>query len=413
MDQRTFDRIVRVFGGSSSRRAGLRAALGALVSGVAAPASAARRRGEAARTATTATDPRSVATGAGPWPAGPCGPTGKDNACTKSAQCCTGYCKKGKKGKTGRCRCVKVGRKCVTGQTCCGGASCTNGKCTRSRPGPTCTASGGACSGETCCPGLTCASGTCGCTPSGNACSSETCCAGLTCRGGTCACTPAGEACASQTCCTGQTCWNGSCQTPTKEVGQACTVGVDICNGGSICRVLLPDAQSFTLPGTYCSLDTGLACTPAGAPISTTSCVGGWCSPTSLTTGVCGIIDQVSACSAATDTCAGITGFGMVEFGIPPVGYICVLSVDGRPCRLSQNATYISAATCASDADCTTAGHPACVDIPASGTQCSYVGFTGIGSYCRDAQITCASAGDCPAKPSLTPSCNAGYCSWA
>lgn len=375
MDHAAFDRIARLLGGASTRRRGIGAALAVLAGGAAASTAEAK----------PGHGKRPGASGRKPGPAGPCGPTGADNACKKDSQCCTGYCKKGKPGKTGRCRCIKAGKGCKDGQTCCGGAACANGLCTRKQQ----------------------------CTPDGGACTGETCCAGLTCRSGSCACTPNGQACTGQTCCGGDTCWNGTCQQPTKQVGEACTDGVDICANGSICRVLLPDAQTFTPPGTYCSLDTGLPCPPAGAPLPTTDCVGGWCSPTSPTAGICGIIDQVTNCTTSTDTCAGITGFGMLELVFPPVAWLCTVTVDNRPCRVNQASTYIVGPNCNSDDDCTTAGYPACVDFPASGSQCSYVGFTGLGAYCRDAQMACSSAGDCPAKPSLTPSCTGGYCAWS
>ncbi|MGI9254713.1 MAG: NHL repeat-containing protein [Thermomicrobiales bacterium] len=135
MDGTRFDRIARLLGAAATRRQGIAAALGA-VAGVGA---------------LTAEGQPSMPKG-GPWPAGPCGPTGKDNRCTKNKQCCTGYCKIGKKGKTGRCRCIKLGGGCKTGQLCCGTGTCVNGACAGSAP-PVCDAStcaAGCCEGTTC-----------------------------------------------------------------------------------------------------------------------------------------------------------------------------------------------------------------------------------------------------------------------
>ncbi|MGI9254712.1 MAG: hypothetical protein ACR2J8_13290, partial [Thermomicrobiales bacterium] len=67
MDGRRFDRIARLLGAAATRRQGIAAALGA-VAGVGA---------------LTAEGQPSMPKG-GPWPAGPCGPTGKDNRCTRT-----------------------------------------------------------------------------------------------------------------------------------------------------------------------------------------------------------------------------------------------------------------------------------------------------------------------------------------
>lgn len=116
MDHQRFDAIARLLARGFSRRDALIAALGGTASLAAGEAAAKRDRTKSA--------------GDGPWPAGPCGPTGKDNICRKDKDCCTGYCKKGKKGKPGRCRCLKVGKPCKSGQRCCGDGVCFNGSCT-------------------------------------------------------------------------------------------------------------------------------------------------------------------------------------------------------------------------------------------------------------------------------------------
>ncbi|MFM9107197.1 MAG: hypothetical protein ACKOWF_10935 [Chloroflexota bacterium] len=124
MDHSSFDRIARLLGGAASRRAGLGAVFGVLAGLAAAPDLKARpRRGAAPR--------RSAK------PAGPCGDgSGAANHCAKDSDCCTGYCKKARSGKGGRCRCIKRGKPCTTTQTCCGGGRCTDGTCPRRNTGP-------------------------------------------------------------------------------------------------------------------------------------------------------------------------------------------------------------------------------------------------------------------------------------
>jgi hypothetical protein len=110
MDHSSFDRIARLLGGATTRRAGIGAVVASLASAsLAGDIAAKARRIE---------------------PAGPCGDgSGKDNRCTKGSECCTGYCRKGKNGKTGRCRCLKRGKTCTQNRNCCGSMPCTDGKC--------------------------------------------------------------------------------------------------------------------------------------------------------------------------------------------------------------------------------------------------------------------------------------------
>jgi hypothetical protein len=67
----------------------------------------------------------------GPGIAGPCGKGKKKNVCTKNSDCCTNICKTkiANKDKTGRCRCLKKGRRCSEDRNCCGGISCVAGQC--------------------------------------------------------------------------------------------------------------------------------------------------------------------------------------------------------------------------------------------------------------------------------------------
>ncbi|MGI9254059.1 MAG: hypothetical protein ACR2J8_09945, partial [Thermomicrobiales bacterium] len=160
MDAGTFDRLTRLLAGRLSRRTGLAGALAALATGQTAAREIEARRRDSAHAAQGAEGEGDVHD-----EKKPCGPTAKENRCAKHKDCCTKYCKKPKTGgKSGRCRCIKPGKKCKNGQTCCGGATCTNKKCTRQ---PTCGATGGACAADAnCCSGLVCLSGACGvCTP--------------------------------------------------------------------------------------------------------------------------------------------------------------------------------------------------------------------------------------------------------
>ncbi|MGI9253575.1 MAG: hypothetical protein ACR2J8_07505, partial [Thermomicrobiales bacterium] len=110
MDHTAFDRIARLLGAASTRRAGLTAALGALAASATAAAKSPHH----------------------PKPEGPCGDhSRKDNTCSKDSQCCTGFCKKGLKNTDGqgRCRCIKKGQPCTPSQTCCGNLACVDGIC--------------------------------------------------------------------------------------------------------------------------------------------------------------------------------------------------------------------------------------------------------------------------------------------
>lgn len=158
MDGGTFDHLTRRLAGRLTRRVGLAGALGALAGGKAL---------DAAGRARERTRRHPGGTGARRHDAEvinekkPCGPTAAENKCRKNKDCCTNYCKPPKgNAKTGRCRCIKPSKKCKNGQTCCGGATCQNRKCTLP---PTCGATGGACTEDAnCCSGLICLKGACG-----------------------------------------------------------------------------------------------------------------------------------------------------------------------------------------------------------------------------------------------------------
>ncbi|MFM9106148.1 MAG: dickkopf-related protein [Chloroflexota bacterium] len=111
MDVRRFDRMARLLGSATTRRAGLGAAVAAAF-GAAAWSGNARGRGE--------TEPE-----------GPCGDGSRaDNICSADKQCCTNHCDR----LSGRCRCLQRGERCKANQTCCGGHSCIDNHCTSVRP---------------------------------------------------------------------------------------------------------------------------------------------------------------------------------------------------------------------------------------------------------------------------------------
>ncbi|MFM9108365.1 MAG: hypothetical protein ACKOWF_16895, partial [Chloroflexota bacterium] len=133
MDQSSFDRLARLLGGATSRRAGLRALVLAAFSAPAATAAAAdpgarqRNRGE---------DDASPAR-RDPSPSGPCG----TNRCRRNKDCCTGICNTRRSDRnrdgSGRCRCIERGRTCAEDRNCCGSLGCHAGKCLAAPPAPT------------------------------------------------------------------------------------------------------------------------------------------------------------------------------------------------------------------------------------------------------------------------------------
>ncbi len=121
MDHDRFDRLAKWFGRSATRRAAIGTSLGGIASGLLVEADPAGAKRPAHRDNSRP---------GGPWPAGPCGPTGEDNRCKRNKDCCTGYCKQRANGSTGRCRCIPRGKTCKASQTCCGNGTCLNGRCT-------------------------------------------------------------------------------------------------------------------------------------------------------------------------------------------------------------------------------------------------------------------------------------------
>ncbi|MGI9253225.1 MAG: hypothetical protein ACR2J8_05730, partial [Thermomicrobiales bacterium] len=105
MDHQSFDRLARLLGDATSRRAGIRAALATLLStGVASRADAAR----------------STDGGYGPCNKG----NKKGNICGSNKDCCTNYCVKG------WCKAKDAGFSCNSNRECAENLQCLNGICT-------------------------------------------------------------------------------------------------------------------------------------------------------------------------------------------------------------------------------------------------------------------------------------------
>jgi hypothetical protein len=231
MDQHSFDRIARLLGGALSRRAGLRALLGAAITlpAVAAPdavdAASPGNRPHGERQATGGS--KGKGDGARkPGVAGPCGNgSRKDNICTRNQDCCTGLCnlKAGDRNRDrkGRCRCSRNGRPCTEDRNCCN-AACVNGRCNGSVPPAPPVPSGDPCTTASVCadPNATCttyqhdeAAGEFCLLPRRALCSSDAQCASGDCAGGVCV------ACSSNAC--GRPCNAIVCQSCTYQTVQA------------------------------------------------------------------------------------------------------------------------------------------------------------------------------------------------
>ncbi len=175
MDQSSFDRLARLLGGATTRRAGVRAALGAIIFTPLGILAAGRGRedrpeeqgaeprggdqgsSQRASTAKQKDKGRNPARDRGrerprdrtpnrPTIEGPCGDgTRSANACASDAQCCTGLCNMNRSKRNvdglGRCRCQRGGRPCKEDRNCCDKFPCENGTCggppPTATPGPT------------------------------------------------------------------------------------------------------------------------------------------------------------------------------------------------------------------------------------------------------------------------------------
>jgi hypothetical protein len=288
MDGQSFDRIARLLGGAASRRAGIKAAVVAAVG-----------------LATRGVLPEQPVA-AKPTQDGPCDDrSGKMNRCKADGDCCTRYCKTGKSGKTGRCRCIHRGKPCRPEQKCCNG-TCTNGKCPRKKR--RCVKAGKSCKTKTkttkkgkkkrikqaCCSGK-CTNGKCPktCKADGASCTAASECCGGACTSGICAvCTATGQACtASPECC------SGLCDANVCKEKIATSVA---CVAGDVCQDPLAECTSYQSSqpaGTYCLLAQSESTCEKNNDCITQICTSGTCEAYQPgLAGVCGA-------SSATDTC--------------------------------------------------------------------------------------------------------------
>ncbi|MFM9108494.1 MAG: hypothetical protein ACKOWF_17550 [Chloroflexota bacterium] len=131
MDEETFDDLTaRLAGGTSDRRTGMKAALGALIGAAAmgGAASAERKKADGAnRPPKPDEDARTeAASGNGTSAQGPCGDgSARSNTCRKDSECCTFVCDAG----SGRCRCRVAGSACQRNENCCNTLTCSGGLC--------------------------------------------------------------------------------------------------------------------------------------------------------------------------------------------------------------------------------------------------------------------------------------------
>ncbi|MFM9105367.1 MAG: hypothetical protein ACKOWF_01555 [Chloroflexota bacterium] len=227
MDQSSFDRITRLLGGATTRRAGVRAAVAGLLgfpstiaAGMSGPAA------DAAGGAGRRSGKDGGSPGRAPKPEGPCGNgSRKDNVCTKDKQCCTGLChtKAGKHNTDGkgRCRCLRNGRPCTEDRNCCK-QSCVSGRCNGTLPPTPAVPTGQPCASTDTCvdPNASCTTyqhdleaGTHCLLPRRALCSGDGQCVSSTCTDGVCA------PCGSPAC--GVACNAIVCATCTHQTVQA------------------------------------------------------------------------------------------------------------------------------------------------------------------------------------------------
>lgn len=151
MDNERFDRLARLICSGSRRQVMSAGLVGAATLVGLAPAPGARAKRKAVQAE------------------GPCGDgSARQNRCKRHNQCCTGFCRRRKHRRRGRCRCRKLNQPCRDNQSCCTRngrpMSCVGGTC---QVAPACVPLGSACTegGAACCtdPGAdaTCASGIC------------------------------------------------------------------------------------------------------------------------------------------------------------------------------------------------------------------------------------------------------------
>ncbi|MFM9106405.1 MAG: right-handed parallel beta-helix repeat-containing protein [Chloroflexota bacterium] len=237
MDGRAFDRLTRLLAGKVTRRAGAAAAVAGIAgaAGIPGPAGAEEKSGKHGSGHGSGKS-REQAKTRRPGAAGPCGDgSDKANQCAKAGDCCTGICDRAAGKTTGRCRCVRAGKKCGADRNCCSGRSCVKGTCARQKP-PRPPVPQPVDTGEACSAGSVCKASAASCTTYA-----------LGVMTGTYCLLPAAAACQDDDDCVSSFCNGGSCEA-------ACTVCASGCPKTSVSAALAAASADGVIgvgPGTY------------------------------------------------------------------------------------------------------------------------------------------------------------------
>ncbi|MFM9107220.1 MAG: NHL repeat-containing protein [Chloroflexota bacterium] len=320
MDPRRFDELTTLLGSALSRRAGLRAALGAMLDGAPGLAAASGKRSSGGKTEadSACTQPDCLQRG------GCCGKTGQ--CVTPSAAAC------GKRGK--RCVPCKSDQRCIAGECRCPGCLDKDGRCRKSGSNDACGKDGVAC--QKCGSGLRCIDlgKKEACLP----CSERTCPNGCCSKSGEClggdsdgACGRGGGACTE--CGRGKSCLDGAC-----VACAGCYDGDKCVSGGNVRRC--------GRAGALCrSCKAGEECVN-GVCASCAGCIlNNVCEP-GTTSSICGKAGGACVACRAGETCvdgacvpcAGcIDGSGVCRRGIERErcgagGEACTACPQGRVC---------------------------------------------------------------------------------
>ncbi|MFM9105428.1 MAG: hypothetical protein ACKOWF_01865 [Chloroflexota bacterium] len=259
MDTSSFDRIARLLGGATSRRAGLGAAAAALL-GAAAPTLAAPAA-------------------ANPGSSSQCGKR-VSSRCESNADCCNGRCnlEKGKLNKDGlgRCRCSRRGEQCGDDKDCCRrnnqNLACLDGVC--GTPPPPCVRLG-----ETCRHKSTCCKGTCSYAASAPPAQDRSgppkaCCLAQ----GESGCRTVSDCCANgadPVICEGGVC---SVAIVCKELQESCVQGVDTCCAGTCANYQpRPVSERGSIDPRCCIAPDASGCLSSDDCCAAQQCLGGTC----------------------------------------------------------------------------------------------------------------------------------------
>lgn len=340
-------------------------------------------------------------------------------ACTSSAECCSGVCKAGKCFKR---LCIADNTACKTDEECCGGSCVANAAAQGGKLcaplNTTCRTSGNPCGqGSECCSGVchnnVCQTGASFCKQSGDVCGADSNCCSGTCtkaangKLGTCAPPPAGATCKIE----GQTvnanaadpavpACGGECCSRTAGIGES---GIVVCLSPSGCH---PTGEACAEDNDCCSVATGGKCVKAAPTDKLGRCdVGG---------GACRAAGTICArgadtCTAETECCSGNTGKNPSACQ-PDLFGVQRCTLTGENCGLRPNR---AGEACATSADC--CGKPC---VPGNGDAGTVVGDAGTTPFVCAASACIAAGGACTATADccsgslceVTPGKTSGRC---